>query len=121
MYSMSSYLRRFKTHGFEERRRESDRIMSQYPDKCCVVVGKCDNSDVNDIDRHKFLVPGDLSIGQFMFVIRKRIRLAPEKSIFVFVDNLLPPMSALVRQIYSDYKDKDGFLYLCYATESTFG
>ena len=118
---MSSYLRRFKSHGFEERVRESDRIMSQYPDKCCVVVGKSDNSDIKDIDRHKFLVPGDLSVGQFMYVIRKRIKLAPEKSIFIFIDNLLPPTSALMSQIYADHKDRDGFLYICYATENTFG
>jgi hypothetical protein len=36
-------------------------------------------------------VPADLTVGQFVYVIRKRIKLSPEKAIFVFVKNVLPP------------------------------
>lgn len=36
-------------------------------------------------------MPADLTVGQFVFVIRKRIKLDAEKAIFVFVDNILPP------------------------------
>lgn len=39
----------------------------------------------------RFLVPADLTVGQFVYVIRKRIKLSPEKAIFVFVRNVLPP------------------------------
>jgi len=41
--------------------------------------------------RGRYLVPADLTVGQFVFVIRKRIKLDAEKAIFVFVDNVLPP------------------------------
>ncbi len=118
---MSSYIRNFESHKFEDRQRESNNVLSKYPDKCCVIVGKCDNSDVPDIDRHKYLVPGDLSVGQFMYVLRKRIRLAPEKAIFLFVGDQLPPTSALMAAIYRDNKAADGFLYVTYASENTFG
>jgi hypothetical protein len=30
-------------------------------------------------------------VGQFVYVIRKRIKLSSEKAIFIFVDNVLPP------------------------------
>jgi hypothetical protein len=30
-------------------------------------------------------------VGQFVYVIRKRIKLSPEKAIFIFVKNVLPP------------------------------
>lgn len=30
-------------------------------------------------------------MGQFVYVIRKRIKLSPEKAIFIFVKNVLPP------------------------------
>lgn len=30
-------------------------------------------------------------MGQFVYVIRKRIKLSAEKAIFIFVDNVLPP------------------------------
>jgi len=45
-------------------------------------------------------------------VIRKRIKLAPEKAIFIFVDEVLPPTAALMNQIYEEHKDEDGFLYV---------
>lgn len=39
----------------------------------------------------RYLVPADLTVGQFVYVIRKRIKLSPEKAIFIFVKNVLPP------------------------------
>jgi hypothetical protein len=51
-------------------------------------------------------------------VIRKRIKLSPEKAIFIFVDEVLPPTAALMSSIYEEHKDEDGFLYITYATLS---
>ena len=36
-------------------------------------------------------MPADLTVGQFVYVIRKRIKLSSEKAIFIFVKNVLPP------------------------------
>ena len=36
-------------------------------------------------------MPADLTVGQFVYVIRKRIKVSPEKAIFMFVKNVLPP------------------------------
>ena len=36
-------------------------------------------------------MPADLTVGQFVYVIRKRIKVGPEKAIFMFVKNTLPP------------------------------
>lgn len=41
----------------------------------------------------RYLVLADLTIGQFVYVIRKRIKLSSEKAIFIFVKNVLPPTS----------------------------
>jgi hypothetical protein len=70
---------------------------------------------------NRYLVPADLTVGQFVYVIRKRIRLSPEKAIFVFVRNVLPPTAALMSSVYEDHKDEDGFLYVTYSGENTFG
>jgi hypothetical protein len=59
-------------------------------------------------------VPADLTVGQFVYVIRKRIKLSPEKAIFIFVDEVLPPTAALMSSIYEEHKDEDGFLYITY-------
>ena len=40
-------------------------------------------------------MPADLTVGQFVYVIRKRIRVSPEKAIFMFVKNVLPPTGML--------------------------
>ncbi len=42
----------------------------------------------------RYLVPADLTVGQFVYVIRKRIKVSPEKAIFMFVKNVLPPTGA---------------------------
>ena len=42
-------------------------------------------------DQCRYLVPADLTVGQFVYVIRKRIKLSAEKAIFIFVKNVLPP------------------------------
>lgn len=43
-------------------------------------------------------------MGQFVYVIRKRIKLAPEKAIFIFVDEVLPATAALMSAIYEEHK-----------------
>lgn len=63
----------------------------------------------------RYLVPADLTVGQFVYVIRKRIKLKPEKAIFIFVNNALPNTAELMTKIYEEQKDEDGFLYVTYA------
>jgi GABA(A) receptor-associated protein len=106
---------------FEQRRAESLKIHSKYPDRIPVVVEKAGRSGIPSIDKHKFLVPSDLSVAQFMWIIRKRIHLQPEKAIFLFVGKLLPQSSASMANIYKEHADEDGFLYVVYSGESTFG
>ena len=111
-----------KTHPFERRKNESSRIRKKYPDKIPVIVENSPRSDVPLIDKSKYLLPADLTVGQFVYVIRKRIVLNQEKALYVFIQNkILPPTAAMMSTIYEQYKDDDGFLYISYACESTFG
>jgi len=108
-------------HPFEKRKAEAERIRQKYPDRIPVICEKADKTDIPTIDKKKYLVPSDLTVGQFVYVIRKRIKLAPEKAIFIFVDEVLPPAAALMSAIYEEHKDEDGFLYVSYSGENTFG
>merc|ERR1711991_1086764 len=96
-------------------------MREKYPDRIPVIVEKANGGDIPDIDKKKYLVPADLTVGQFVYVIRKRIKLSPEKAIFIFVDEVLPPTAALMSSIYEEHKDEDGFLYITYSGENTFG
>ncbi|CAK5279581.1 unnamed protein product, partial [Mycena citricolor] len=105
----------------EKRKAEAERIRQKYPDRIPVICEKADRTDIPTIDKKKYLVPSDLTVGQFVYVIRKRIKLAPEKAIFIFVDEVLPPTAALMSAIYEEHKDEDNFLYVSYSGENTFG
>mmetsp|Transcript_9067 Transcript_9067/g.41205 ORF Transcript_9067/g.41205 Transcript_9067/m.41205 type:complete len:124 (+) Transcript_9067:126-497(+) len=108
-------------HPLDKRQAEAARIRTKYPDRIPVIVEKAEKSDIPDLDKKKYLVPADLTVGQFVYVIRKRIKLSPEKAIFVFVNNVLPPTAALMSSIYEEHKEDDGFLYIAYSGENTFG
>lgn len=107
---------------FNKRWDESKRIRRKYPDRLPVICEVL-KSDIKNLilDKKKYLVPDDLTVGQFMYVIRKRIELPPEKAMFFFVNNSIPSTAQLIKQIYSEYQDKDGFLYFKVSGENTFG
>ncbi|KAA6368447.1 MAG: putative autophagy associated protein Atg8 [Streblomastix strix] len=116
----------FKTkYPLEVRKAEAGKMTSKYPDRVPVICERADKSDIPEVDKKKFLVQSDMTIGQFVYVIRKRIKLSPEKAIFVFIDNSIPPTAAVMSTIYAQYKMKhpadDGFLYITYSGENTFG
>lgn len=109
------------TYSLEQRMEEAQKVRTKYPDRLPVIVEKQQTATIADIDKTKFLVPADLTMGQFIHIIRKRIQLKPSEAIFVFVNNTIPCSSNTMAQIYENGKDEDGFLYILYANENTFG
>lgn len=110
-------------HSFLKRIKEAKNIIEQFPNKVPVIVEKDPRcKDIQDIDRKKYLVPNDLTMGNFMYVIRRRIKLPPEKSLYLFVDEAnMVPSGQLISAVYDDFAAPDKFLYIMYAGESTFG
>tara|TARA_Y100000389_G_C17388530_1_gene478495 strand:+ start:959 stop:1312 length:354 start_codon:yes stop_codon:yes gene_type:complete len=107
--------------SIEQRFKESNRLMKKYPNRIPVIVTKSINSKIQDIDKKKYLVPSDQTIGQMVYVIRNRIKLSQEKALFVFVNNILPPTGEILSEVYKNHRDPDGFLYITYACENVFG
>lgn len=96
MNSTTSLIHAPRLFSFAEKRKsEAERIRAKYPDRVPVICEKADRSDIPDIDKKKYLVPADLTVGQFHYVIRKRIKLAPEKALFLFCSNSIPPNGML--------------------------
>jgi GABA(A) receptor-associated protein len=100
---------------------EAMRIMKKYPDRRPILVEKDPRSKIANIDKKKYLVPMDLTVGQFMYVIRKRVKLKPEEALFLFTNDVIPPTSAMISDVYEQHKSEDLFLRIIYATESVFG
>lgn len=61
---------------------------------------KLPKARVTELDKKKYLVPSDLTVGQFYFLIRKRIHLRPEDALFFFVNNVIPPTSMTMGALY---------------------
>ena len=111
------------SYSFNDRSLESHRIIMKYPDRIPIICerSQISSNDCPSIDKNKFLVPNDFTLGQFIFVIRKRMKLPPEKAIFLFINDIYHNSTQLLSNIYDSEKDDDGFLYISYSFENTFG
>lgn len=107
-------------YSLDQRKDESNRIRDKYPDRVPVIVDQR-GSSLGVLDKRKFLVPGDLTAGQFIYVIRKRIKLPPETAMFGFIGNTLTQSEITMQQLYHEHVAEDGFLYITIAGENTFG
>tara|TARA_B100000949_G_C14161989_1_gene399545 strand:+ start:347 stop:769 length:423 start_codon:yes stop_codon:yes gene_type:complete len=107
----------------EKRLSEFNRIVGKYPDRIPIIIekSKINSNNIPDLDKHKFLVPSDISLGQFLYVLRRRIKLKSKVAIFLFINDKLISTSSLIGDIYNQNKHIDNFLYMKYAGENTFG
>ena len=108
-------------HPFEKRKSDGEVIRRKYPDRVPVIVEKSAKARVANLDKTKYLVPADLTVGQFYYLIRKRIHLRAEDALFFFVNNSIPPTSFTMRQLYEEHHEEDNFLYIAYSDESVYG
>ena len=66
------------------------KIIQKYDERIPIIVykdPKCTN--LQEINKNKFLAPDDLTLGQFLVVIRKRIELTDAEALFVFVNEVV--------------------------------
>ena len=120
---------------------DCERIRKKYPNKIPVIVRATEGLELK---KCKFLVPGGgtfeykdeegntktrttkgITVGQFEYVIRKRIQLTPEQAIFIFINKSIPNNSQLMSHVYDEYlrtkKHDHNYLVCEVSTESTFG
>ena len=125
---------------FEENKYYSNRLTYKYPDRIPVVIEK--NEHIA-LENYKYLLPKNITIGQFMSIIRTKMNIASKQALFMFVKSynspkesynspkesynspkesyVLVPMSETIENIYNIHKNGDGFLYIKFGIENTFG
>ena len=112
---------------FEKRTAESQRIRTKYPDRVPVICEKASRSDLPDMDKKKFLVPGTMLCGEFKYIVHKHLTqmgttaVASDQTIYLFVNRTSPKTGALMSEVYEQHKSDDGFLYIEYSAENTLG
>ena len=99
------------------------KIRNKYPDKIPIFVLKSKADKVlPEINVNKFVVPAEITIGELMNVVRKKISLSPEISMFFFInEKIMPCVSDRIGGLYEKHKNEDDLLLIYYCGENTFG
>ncbi|XP_044147170.1 microtubule-associated proteins 1A/1B light chain 3C [Bufo gargarizans] len=98
-------------------------IKAKFPTKVPVIVERYNKEKYLPLlDKTKFLVPQDLSMSQFVNIIRNRMDLSATQAFYILVNEKnLVSMTFTMSELYRDHKDEDGFLYMTYASQEMFG
>ena len=105
------------------RRLESDKIREKYPERIPIICERDPESKISEIEKYKFLVPHDITVSQFSFILRKRLKLEKSSAFFILVNgkNSITGDSC-IKEIYEKFKDnEDGFLYISYTGDLMWG
>lgn len=111
------FIKEFKKQKLEKRIKISDNIKLKYNDRIPIII----DSTYFKFGKNKYIVPKDMRIGNFIHMIKNKINLLPEQSIFLLCNNILLNGSDIINIIYEKYKEEDNFLYIIISLENVFG
>jgi len=112
------YITEFKKTPLQERIDTSNQIMQKYTNRVPIIIDCTNNIE---LDKKKYIVSIDLTVGQFLYTIKKRIKLESHESIFLLTNNMLLNNTENISLVYSKFKAVDGFLYIIISKENVFG
>ena len=106
----------------EERNTERVRILSSRPNHIPILVSRGPTLFAPRLAYTQFLVPETLSVAQFVYALRRRLKVLPEQSIFISCGRTMLDANNSMYQVYAKHKNlDDGLLYIVYSTENAFG
>lgn len=112
-------------HAFEQRKQLSQKILTTYPERLPIIAApaRYGAPGTPHAAKEKFLVPIDFTAQMFLRELRRlMVDLPPSDALYMFVGkNVIVPTSLMMTQIFDKFKDDDGFLYIHYSVENTFG
>ncbi|XP_067313394.1 microtubule-associated proteins 1A/1B light chain 3C [Pseudorasbora parva] len=98
-------------------------IRSKFPNKLPVIVERyLREKKLPLLDKTKFLVPNELTLGQFLSLLRSKIVLETSQALYLLISGKnMSCLSTCMGEVYSQFRDPDGFLYITYASQDMFG
>lgn len=119
---MATYIQNFTSSlSLEKRKEMSSNAKDNNPGYIPVIIANAKNTP--GISKNKLMIEGNSKFREFILSVKNLIPdLKPEQNIFFYFSG-----SSLIKNdqklfdIYEKYKHQDGFLYVVYACENTFG
>lgn len=101
-------------------RKEVEVIKQKYPTYIPIIVHP---KNKVSLAKRKFLVGGEITVGQFLCILRKKIaHLKPSEAIFLLVNNTVPLQTLTLAAIYNQNVDPcTNMLRITVCKENTFG
>ena len=138
-----------KTNKSEFTRKKVELLLKKYPDRLPIIIS---SSSIKIKNTHKrFIVPYDMTISQFMILLRQKIALGETEAIFIFIKpsknesespapiesesepkqeteikytsgkDILVSPTTSIITLYNQYKDENLVLNLYFEKENVFG
>ena len=115
----------------EDKQFQFNKLRCKYPDRVPIIIEESTNIKLKN---YKYLVPKDINMSQFLYIIRTNMNIDEKQAIFMFVKNgnnlnsknsnkdyILVNLNELIENIYNNFKCEDNFLYIKFGIENTFG
>ena len=110
-------------------KKKIEELLRKYPDRIPIVIS---SKTFKSHNINRFIVPVDMTITQFMVILRNKTKLKEMEAIFIFVKDcngknkdkttdILAPVSETLGSLYNKYKDEKLILNLFYEKEDVFG
>lgn len=120
---------------------KSQSMRAKHKERVPIIVDR-GTKETPQVTKNKFLVPDSFTIAQFQAIVRRYLKplegtdqkkLQPQDALFFFIreykyesgvethsDKLVPAQQTL-GQLYQQYQDRNGYLFIVYNKETTFG
>jgi GABA(A) receptor-associated protein len=106
-------------------------ILTRNPNRVALICLPGTKSKLKGLDKNKFLVPRDLTVSQFIFVLRSRMDknddiIKNKEAIYIYYRDRngkinIPSHSTLFGFLYDNNMEENKCLYIYYDKENVFG
>ena len=108
-------------YSLEARKQDYQKLLTMWPDKVPIVAEKTKNSSLPDLDKTKMLCPENFRFSQFLACLRGKLCLNARQGLFVFINKKIITSDSVMRRVYEENRDEDGFLYIEYCEHEYLG
>ncbi len=107
-------------------KKKIEELINKHPNRIPVVIS---SKSYKEHKANRFIVPIDMTVNQFMIILRNRTKINSTEAIFIFVKDyktvakkdIIAPASETIGSLYDKYKDDKLILNLVYEKEAVFG